>query len=157
MSKTTPVRLNRTTQLLTPVDYRILRRRQITDDGCWNYLGKHNPNGYAAMSVGSTQDGTQRDEYVHRLAYELWVGPIPSGLQIDHLCRNKGCFNPEHLEPVTHTENQRRRLDYITASCRDGHEHTPENTWITSSGKKRCRICKRALNAKNWAARKAAA
>lgn len=77
--------------------------RVIYGEGCWEWSAAHNPkSGYAVMRV----DGTLR--YAHRLSYELHVGPIPDGLVIDHLCMNRGCVNPAHLEPVTQGENTRR-------------------------------------------------
>lgn len=84
-----------------------------------------------------------RDWYVHRLVYELRVGPIPSGLHIDHLCRNKLCCNPDHLEAVTQGENNRRMHDAVRKPhCPKGHLFTPENTRINSvSGARMCRQC----------------
>lgn len=78
------------------------RRISFTDD-CWNWQGAVTSSGYG--SVGHRG----RIWSTHRLAYELLIGPIPDGLQIDHLCRNKLCCNPWHLEPVTVQENRRRQ------------------------------------------------
>lgn len=71
-------------------------------DSCWVWTGTRNDVGYGQLTV----DG--RMQYVHRLSYEALVGPIPDGMQIDHLCRNTLCLRPEHLEPVTPAENVRR-------------------------------------------------
>lgn len=84
----------------------------------------------------------------HRFAYELLVGPIPDGLVIDHLCRNRGCVNPDHLEPVTQRENTMRgysfsRLHARKTHCIRGHEFTPENTKTRSNGARICRECMR--------------
>jgi hypothetical protein len=88
----------------------------------------------------------------YRVAYILLVGPIPEGLQLDHLCRVASCVNPAHLEPVTQQENIRRQLAAIT-HCPKGHEYTPENTGHDRHGGRYCRICSR-LNAnrtrRNW-------
>jgi hypothetical protein len=78
----------------------------------------------------------------HRASYELFVGPIPDGLHIDHLCRVKHCVNPAHLEPVTRCENARRGAHGMKTHCKHGHEYTPENT-IHLGGKRRCRECTR--------------
>lgn len=71
-------------------------------DGCWNWKGTLFRNGYGAFGVSGKTCGA------HRVAYELAIGPIPAGLQLDHLCRNRGCVNPGHLEPVTGTVNTGR-------------------------------------------------
>lgn len=71
--------------------------------GCWNWLKWVNPGGYGKIRVGA------RTWRAHRLYYERARGPIPEGLVLDHLCQNKRCINPDHLEAVTETENRRRR------------------------------------------------
>lgn len=74
-------------------------------EGCWEWMGWHNDQGYGYISW----DG--REQPVHRVVLELTTGKrIPEGLQVDHLCRNRGCCNPKHLEVVTHAENIRRGL-----------------------------------------------
>lgn len=78
---------------------------QRDDEGCWAWIGSRNGKGYALFEVAGR--GSKR---AHRWAYEHFIGPIPDGLTIDHLCLNKSCVNPHHLEPVTNAENQRRRL-----------------------------------------------
>ena len=93
------------------------------------------PNGYGQID---------RNGYAHRAAYEAAYGPIPEGLEIDHLCCVKSCVNPEHLEAVTHGENNRRAWERRgkPTHCKHGHEFTPENTLINSRGYRGCRRCK---------------
>ncbi|HEY8766071.1 MAG TPA: HNH endonuclease signature motif containing protein [Dehalococcoidia bacterium] len=72
--------------------------------GCWPWTGVIHPLGYGHVNI----PGTRNPQMAHRASYEFFVGPIPDGLELDHLCRNRGCVNPSHLEPVTHLENVRR-------------------------------------------------
>jgi hypothetical protein len=78
-------------------------------DSCWVWIGARHSQGYGQLFTANTVNGNPRPEKAHRVAYELLIGPIPDGLQIDHLCRNKVCVNPAHLEAVTQKENLARR------------------------------------------------
>ncbi len=120
-----------------------LRRRMVVDDNdCWLWTGMRDYGGYGRIAVGSKRDGTNRSQGVHLAAYELWVGPIPDGLVVDHLCRVPNCFNPLHLEPVTHAENNRRRGASME-TCRRGHPRTPEHTYRKKDGHLQCRTCQK--------------
>lgn len=81
---------------------RFLQRIKICDSGCWQMSGWHDRDGYAHFHKSKSQSKA------HRISYEFHRGIIPKGLTIDHLCKNKGCVNPEHLEIVTFQENARR-------------------------------------------------
>lgn len=108
-------------------------------DGCWEWTGSLNDAGYGQIYSNKTR----KPERGHRMLYELLVGPIPDGLTLDHLCRNRKCVRPDHLEPVTRGENVRRgAADRLTDICRNGHERTQENTYITPAGVRQCRTCK---------------
>ena len=112
-------------------------------EGCWLWTAYVNRDGYGRVSFNQTM------RLAHRVAYELLVGPIPSGLELDHLCRVPACVNPAHLEPVTHQENIRRgtagqrckeRAAAVT-HCPQGHPYDEENTFIRRDGRRRCKAC----------------
>lgn len=108
---------------------------------CVRLPGFLDPDGYVRINGHSTGE-----QFAHRAAYVERYGPIPRGLETDHLCRNRWCANPDHLEAVTHAENMRRRSEAQT-HCTHGHEFTPENTYLrprsANGGARSCRACNR--------------
>lgn len=121
---------------------------------CWIWTGGISANGY-----GNFWDGT-RQVGAHRFAYETFVGPIPEGLQIDHVkargCTTRACVRPDHLEPVTGQENQ-ARSDATPAgkvACPAGHPYDEANTYVNRQGKRECRACHRdRARTRYWAER----
>ena len=109
-------------------------------EGCWEWTGAKNPSGYGQL--GPTHTGAPYHLAAHRVMYELFVGPISTGLEIDHLCGNRGCVRPSHLEPVRHQENLRRAANRIT-HCPQGHEITERNIGINNRGHRYCAQCNR--------------
>ena len=106
---------------------------------CWEWDVPHPQSGYGTIwdSVAG------KNVLAHRWSYEHFIAPIPRGLEIDHLCRNRRCVNPAHLEPVTSGENTRRGYWGLRTHCNHGHEFTDENTMRDKKGSRLCRQCKR--------------
>jgi len=136
-----------------PVADRIARHAEIQPSGCWLWTGSVTNQGYGSFRV----DGVSTT--AHRAAYEALVGPVPAGLVLDHLCRNRRCCNPKHLDPVSQRENTLRSpialgaLNAAKTHCPKGHPYNAENTYVyryPSTTVRRCRECAR-LRAKRSA------
>lgn len=120
-----------------------LRSRILIVNGCWEWQGCKNNKGYGQIRIGN------KGFLTHRISYETFVGLIPTGLTLDHLCRNPCCINPEHLEPVLHAENMRRGVirerraaaQRAKTHCPQGHPYSGENLMYTIKGQRRCREC----------------
>lgn len=124
-----------------PIMERLMCLVTVVDSGCWEYAAGTRA-GTSYRQIGVVVDGKQRFIYAHRVAYENLVGPIPEGMQLDHLCRNRMCVNPHHLEPVTPKENTMRARALIQ-ECPSGHPYGPENTRYQPDGRRYCAECKR--------------
>lgn len=111
-------------------------------EGCWLWTAATLSQG----RYGAFHDGKTR--HAHRVAYELWVGPIPDDLVIDHLCGTTLCVNPRHLEAVTQRENTMRSDNFMAVNarkthCLNGHEFNEGNTHTRPNGQRVCRECNR--------------
>lgn len=114
---------------------------------CWEWLAYRPDDGYGRYRCGP---GSPR--LAHRVVYELLVGPIPEGLQLDHLCRVRHCVNPDHLEPVTGRVNVLRGDTVVAANaakveCDSGHAFDAVNTYVRTNGGRLCRTCRRVCEA----------
>lgn len=124
---------------------RVLNRIVISEHGCWIFQGCRLKSGYGRTSWNG------RLWLTHRVTYSILVGEIPDHLEIDHICKNKPCCNPEHLEPVTRSENLRRGTQWYhvlerecsKTFCPRGHPYNATNTYFTTEGHRQCRACKR--------------
>jgi len=120
------------------------------ETGCWLWAAGLNRDGYGQFApAGFTM-------LAHRWAYTHFVGPIPDGLTIDHLCRVRNCVNPKHMEPVTQRENTLRGETYRAGmvsrtECPAGHPYNAENTHWYKSRRRVCRICERVRDAARYA------
>ncbi len=110
---------------------------------CWIWKGSPDKLGYCRITFRGKR------QMAHRFAYEFLIGPFPEGLEPDHLCRNRSCVNPDHIEPVTHAVNMARSLNpnniaHETRICRRGHPQTAETSYVSRRGETICRICRNA-------------
>lgn len=137
-------------RIVPPIE-RLLRRVDKRADGCWQFTGALRKDGYSQVQLTGRRS---KKALGHRLAYVSLVGPVPDGLELDHLCRNRACVNPAHLEPVTRSVNilrgtaPARTIEYFDelwanrTHCPNGHElavvgiHTEPST-----GHRQCRAC----------------
>lgn len=134
--------------------WNLFLKKVIKTPACWIWTGHilGGPcGGYGHVTIGN------RQKRAHIVSYEQLKGKIPSGLVLDHLCRNRSCVNPDHLEPVTIQENIRRgispsALHALQTHCKNGHEFTQENTYFYPRKRgaiwRTCKKCTANRNAK---------
>lgn len=119
----------------------ISKNVEVDEDGCWVWLRGGEACEYPSVAI----PGKKKQVSAHRLAYEAFRKFIPRTMQVDHLCRNRRCVNPWHLEPVSVAENIKRTIPYVSGSkethCYFGHEFTEENTLTRPHGQRHCKIC----------------
>lgn len=126
--------------------HEFMEKVEVTPEECWEWRGGSKDNGWG-LRYGYVGSGKSR-EYAHRVSYRVFRGEIPEGLQIDHLCRNTLCVNPDHLEAVTARENTLRgtspaALNSKKTCCGYGHPLALSNLYIEpKTGKRHCRTCR---------------
>ena len=126
-----------------PLRDRVFAKLEVQPDGCVLWTGNLTTTGYGQVRRPRRGTGLAA---VHRLMYEWFTGPIPDGMELDHLCRVKHCAAPAHLEAVTHAENLRRAPAYprhnaVKTECPRGHAYDEANTY-RSNGRRFCRQCR---------------
>lgn len=124
-----------------PSTERIKLHAKPNENGCWIWGATvDKTTGYGQITID------YKVYKAHRVSYEAFVGPIPKGLHIDHLCRVRSCVNPAHLEPVTPLVNVRRSpiAHGSETHCPQRHAYSPENTYVSPEGRRACRTCRRA-------------
>ena len=125
---------------MIPTIERFLNKVSIYQKTCWDWKAHIQTNGYGQFKF------KRKSTLAHRFIYEYYHGSINPKLTIDHLCRNRKCVNPDHLEQVTSRENTLRgntpaAINARKTHCIRGHEHTPENTYTYHIGKRICKEC----------------
>lgn len=108
----------------------------VRGPNCWTLVDGRMQIGYRSIWNPEMRHLT----YGHRASWLLHRGPLTHGLEIDHLCKNKACVNPEHLEEVSHATNSRRHLGWTEAACSAGHAMSGDNVYLWR-GKRSCKTC----------------
>lgn len=139
--------MTRKTYRRKPLAIRLLNRIYSSEEGCWLWTGAKTSEGYGVIFAGPLRG---MFKLTHRASYEMFRGPIPGGLQIDHLCRVRHCCNPHHMEPVTGKENVSRGNRSLwgvwnrsKTHCPRGHPYSGKNLITVKDGRV-CKACRTA-------------
>ena len=130
-----------------PVKVRFVRNAMaasnfVADADCWEWPKSCGSHGYGQVGWGGKD--ARRLVLAHRMSYLIFLGPIPEGMTVDHLCRNRRCINPAHLRLLTNLENARANGMSARTHCPHGHPYNEENTYFDPKGHRYCRECSRA-------------
>ena len=128
---------------MCPLNQELFWNKVLFTNDCWEWIGAKVSGGYGSFNID------KRSISAHRVAYQLQKGEIPNGMDLDHLCRNRICVNPHHLEPVTRSVNCRRgdtgritgMKERMKTHCPKGHEYNHDNTYLSPKGCRYCKTC----------------
>ena len=124
---------------------RFIQKIKISKNGCWEWTGGLSNQGYGFFYISNQTKGRYKTVLAHRYSYEIFIGKIPNRRWIHHLCQNKCCVNPYHLEPQfpkEHLENHDTLIhNELKTHCPQGHPYSKENTWYDKNGYRFCKIC----------------
>lgn len=125
-----------------------LSDKTYNNEPCWQWTGSKDSFGYGLIGINN------KLHKAHRWIYKKRRGNIKSGLELDHLCGNASCVNPNHLEAVTHQMNMSRSIAASKALCKNGHVFDETNTYKDPEGRRSCRICRRINLKRHYTSRK---
>lgn len=133
-----------------PLDVRFWEKVDASGD-CWDWMGAKTQDGYGAIGAGGREGRTLM---AHRVVFNLLGLDIPEGMEADHLCFRRHCVNPDHIEIVTGIENKRRQRRYLKLTCINGHDIIGDNIYVSPSGRRNCRACRKMWASASNATRK---
>jgi hypothetical protein len=110
---------------------------EVDPSGCWVWNRSIDKDGYGRCGRG----GHDGETLAHRWSYKAFKGVIPLGMTVDHICFNRACINPDHLQLLTAADNRRRNRAALSETCSNGHPYDAANTYYRPSGRRTCRAC----------------
>jgi hypothetical protein len=133
--------------LITPAQAETFWAYVERSNSCWNWTASCDSKGYGQYAIGTYKPNSRRNARAHQVSYALTIGEVPENMVIDHLCRNRTCVNPAHMEVVTNKDNILRGVSpsskhAIKTHCPYGHPYNDSNTRL-NAGSRVCRTCHR--------------